>query len=664
MNTNPPLWKPGKNLLEQSILKKYMDWLFVKKGLYFRDYANLWEWSVTDTEDFWESIWHFFSIKSHDTYFEVVSKPVSGMIGTEWFSKATLNYAEHVFRNKTKDSPALIFQSETQGLLEISWEDLEKKVTAVATWLRKKGVKIGDRVAAVLPNSPQAVIAFLATNSVGAIWSSCSPDFGKAGLVDRFKQIEPKVLFVTDGYSYNGKWHDKTGLAAELKSELTTLKEIAVIPGTPTKSTEQIAFTSWDDILHIPNPVVEFEAVPFSHPIWILYSSGTTGMPKAITHSVGGCLLEHHKALALHQNVKPGDRYLWYSTTGWMMWNYALSSLLVGATLVLYDGSVSHPNLQVLWTLVDKAKVNHFGSGAAFLTACMKEGLRLPPDRLKHLQTIGATGSPLSPETYNWVYQNIKKDVWLISLSGGTDVCSAFVGGCPLLPVYAGEIQCRMLGSKVEAFDEKGNALMNELGEMVLTQPMPSMPVYFWNDPDNTRYEASYFEHYPGIWRHGDWIKITPRGSVIIYGRSDTTLNRDGVRIGTAEVYRALETISYIRDSLVLYIENNEENGLMPLFVVTNDGEPLTDEQKATIKNTLKEQCSPRHVPDAIYDIAAIPYTINGKKMEAPVKHLLQGKPLDTLTNLSTVRNPEALGLFQDFYTSTWQQNSALLTNT
>lgn len=639
-----------------------MDWLFVKKGLYFRDYANLWEWSVTDIEDFWESIWHFFSIKAHDTYFEVVNKPTSGMIGTEWFTKSTLNYAEHVFRNKTKESPALIFQSETKSLKEISWEDLEKEVAAVATWLRKKGVKTGDRVVAVLPNSPQAVVAFLATNSVGAIWSSCSPDFGNAGLIDRFKQIEPKVLFVTDGYSYNGKWYDKSDLAVNLKSKLPTLKEIAIVPSST--STNQTNFTSWDDILHIPNPMLEFEAVPFSHPMWILYSSGTTGTPKAITHSVGGCLLEHHKALALHQNVKPGDRYLWYSTTGWMMWNYALSSLLVGATLVLYDGSVSHPNLQVLWTLVEKAKVNHFGSGAAFFTACMKEGLRLPPDRLKHLQTIGATGSPLSPEAYNWVYQNIKKDVWLISLSGGTDVCSAFVGGCPLHPVYAGEIQCRMLGSKVEAFDENGNSVTEQLGEMVLTQPMPSMPIYFWNDPDSANYESSYFEQYPGVWRHGDWIKITSHGSVVIYGRSDTTLNRSGVRIGTAEVYRALETITTIRDSLVLHFENGQGGGFMPLFVVTENGEALTEEQKKEIKTALRDQFSPRHVPDAIYEIADIPYTINGKKMEAPVKHLLQGKPLSSTTNLAAVRNPEALELFQKFYNSNWQANSTLLANT
>lgn len=640
-----------------------MDWLFVKKGLYFRDYANLWEWSVTDTEDFWESIWHFFSIKAHDTYFEVINKPNFGMIGTEWFTKATLSYAEHVFRNKTKDSPALIFQSETKNLKEVSWEDLEKEVAAVATWLRKKGVKTGDRVVAVLPNSPQAVIAFLATNSVGAIWSCCSPDFGTAGLVDRFKQIEPKVLFVTDGYSYNGKWYDKSDLALNLKTKIPTLREIAIVPGTTPSGLEPTTFTSWDDILHIPNPVLEFEAVPFNHPIWILYSSGTTGTPKAITHSVGGCLLEHYKALALHQNVKPGDRYLWYSTTGWMMWNYALSSLLVGATLVLYDGSVSYPNLSVLWTLVEKAKINHFGSGAAFFTACMKEGLRLPPDRLKHLQTIGATGSPLSAEAYHWVYQNIKKDVWLISLSGGTDVCSAFVGGCPLLPVYAGEIQCRMLGSRVESFDEKGNSKIGELGEMVLSQPMPSMPVYFWNDPGNSRYESSYFEHYPGVWRHGDWIEITSRGSVIIYGRSDTTLNRSGVRIGTAEVYRALETISTIRDSLILHFENSESGGFMPLFVVTVNGEALTEEQKKEIKATLKEQCSPRHVPDAIYDIADIPYTINGKKMEAPIKQLLLGKPVSNSSNLATMRNPEALKVFQKFFDTTWQTNSALVAN-
>ena len=661
MNSPLPLWRPGKQLLEQSNLKKYIDWLFVKKGLYFRDYANLWEWSVTDTEDFWESLWQFFSIKSHDNYFQVVNKPLSGMIGTRWFDKATLNYAEHVFRNKTKDRPALLFQSERHPLTELSWEELEMQVAAVATWLRRKGVNPGDRVASVLPNIPQSVVAFLATNTIGAVWSGCSPDFGNAGIIDRFLQIEPKVLFAADGYSYNGKAYDKMSQVNELRQSLPSLKEAVLIPYLNQGAATNSSFTSWTDILHVPNPTLEFEPVPFDHPLWILYSSGTTGKPKAITHSVGGCLLEHYKALSLHQNVKPGDRYFWYSTTGWMMWNYSLSSLLTGATLVLYDGSVSFPNLQVLWGLAEKAKITHFGAGAAFFITCMKETFRYPADRLKHLQTIGSTGSALTPEAFNWVYQSIKKDVWLISLSGGTDVCSAFVGGCPLLPVYPGEIQCRMLGSKVESFDEDGKPTIEQLGEMVISQPMPSMPVYFWNDPDGQRYQSSYFEHYPGVWRHGDWIKITSRGSVIIHGRSDTTLNRDGVRIGTAEVYQVMESLPWVKDSLILHFEYEDGTSLLPLFVITEEATSLTQELQGEIREKLRTQCSPRHVPDVIYPIEMIPYTISGKKMEGPVKQLLQGKPVDSISNRSALRNPEALDYFESFYQSKWKKITDLI---
>lgn len=640
-----PLWKPGRTLLEQSNLKKYMDWLFVKKGLYFRSYHDLWEWSVTDLEDFWESLWNYFNIKSHDLYLEVLQRPLNGFIGTRWFTRSKLNYAEHIFRNKTKDRPAIIFQSEKSELVEISWETLEVEVAAVSTWLKQRGVKPGDRVAAVLPNIPEAVVAFLAANAVGAVWSSCSPDFGKPAITERFAQIEPKVLFTVDGYVYNGKTYDITSFAGELSAALPTVADTVLINNIFSESRPE-RFTAWDDILHFENFGIDFEPVPFDHPIWILYSSGTTAKPKAITHSVGGCLIEHMKALVLHQNVKPGDRYFWYSTTGWMMWNYALSSLLCGGTLVMYDGAPAYPSSQVLWTLAEKARITHFGSGAAFFIASMKSGVSITSERLSHLETIGSTGSPLPPEAFEWIYKHVKKDVWLISLSGGTDVCSAFVGGCPLLPVYAGEIQCRMLGARIEAFDEDGKPVLNELGEMVITQPMPSMPIYFWNDEHDEKYFSSYFEMYPHVWRHGDWIQITDRKSVIIYGRSDATLNRGGVRIGTAEIYRAVESIPEVKDSLAVYLEKTNGEGTISLFVVLAKDKELTDDLKKQIKDTLRTQYSPRHVPDTIEQVSDIPYTINGKKMEAPMKRILMGQDPAKCINIDTMRNPESLKAF------------------
>jgi acetoacetyl-CoA synthetase len=640
-----PIWKPGKSLTEQSNLKKYMDWLFVKKGLYFRSYKDLWEWSVTDLEDFWESLWNYFNVKSHDLYLEVIRKPKSGMIGTKWFYRSTVNYAEHVFRNKTKDRPAILFQSEQKVLTSLSWEELETQVAALSAWLRQHGIKPGDRVAGVLPNIPEAVVAFLAAHSVGAIWSCCSPDFGKSAVNDRFLQIEPKVLFVVDGYVYNGKTYDSTRFIQEVTASIPGIKDVVLINNIHAE-VKPDRFTSWDDIMHLPNMGLDFEPLPFDHPIWILFSSGTTAKPKAITHSVGGCLIEHMKALILHQNVKPGDRYFWYSTTGWMMWNYALGSMLCGATLVLYDGAPAFPSSQVLWSLAERAKITHFGSGAAFFIASMKAGVSITTERLNHLETIGSTGSPLTSEAFEWIYKHVKKDVWLISLSGGTDVCSAFVGGCPLVSVYPGEIQCRMLGAKVEAFDENGNPVIDELGEMVITQPMPSMPVSFWGDEDNERYLSSYYEMYPGVWRHGDWIKITSRQSVIIYGRSDATLNRDGVRIGTAEIYSAVESIPDVKDSLAVYLEKENGGGTISLFVVLAKDKALTEALKSDIKEALRTQYSPRHVPDTIEQVKDIPYTISGKKMEAPVKKILMGMDPAKAVSRDTMRNPESLEEF------------------
>lgn len=642
-------------MAQQSLLKKYMDWLFVKKGLYFRDYDDLWDWSVTDLEDFWETLWQFFDIQAHSPYSQVIFRPSDAdMIGTEWFSGATLNYAEHIFRHKTSQSrnagsPALLFASERQSLAALSWDQLEQQVAAVAVYLQQQGVGVGDRVVSVLPNIPEAVIAFLATNAIGAVWSSCSPDFGTASIVDRFRQIEPKVLIMADGYTYNGKPIDKTDALLDLRASLPTLQQVVWLPYLA-KDHEPDGVILWDDVLQTPAPDgLLFEPVPFDHPIWVLYSSGTTGKPKAITHSVGGCLLEHLKALTLHQDVRVGERYFWYSTTGWMMWNYAVGSMLAGAVPVLYDGAPAYPTLNVLWELAEQARINHFGGGAAYYTACLREGLK-PANiaKLPHLRTIGSTGSPLPPEGFRWVYEAVKKDVWLISLSGGTDVCSGFVGGNPLLPVHEGEIQCRLLGCKVDAFDANARPVRNELGEMVILEPMPSMPIYFWNDPNNDRYRKSYFADYPGVWRHGDYIRITERNGIIIYGRSDATLNRDGVRIGTAEIYSAVESLPEVADSLVVGLEQPGGRYYMPLFVVLRDGADLTNDLIRRIGQTLRSRFSPRHVPDAVYQIKEVPYTISGKKLETPVKKILSGMDTSLAASKDTLRNPSALDQFTD----------------
>ncbi|WP_420146907.1 acetoacetate--CoA ligase [Spirosoma sp.] len=657
--TLAPLYTPDRRAADQSLLRQYLNWLFVKKGLYFRNYDDLWDWSVTDLEDFWASIWQFFDVQSHTPYQQVIYRPADeDMIGTEWFIGSTLNYAEHIFRHKTaqsRNSPALLFASERQGLSMLSWTTLEQQVAAVAAHLREQGVGIGDRVVAVLPNIPEAVVSFLATNSIGAVWSSCSPDFGTSSIVDRFQQIEPKVLIVADGYTYNGKPVDKTESLMELCAQLPTLNHVIWIPylsrnSEPAGIVLQTSFL-WQDVLKTPAPDgLTFEPVPFEHPIWVLYSSGTTGKPKAITHSVGGCLLEHMKVLALHQDVRAGERYFWYSTTGWMMWNFAVGSLLVGATLVIYDGSAGYPDLNVLWKLAEEARITHFGGGAAFYMACLRAGLK-PNDlfRLPSLRTIGSTGSPLPPEGFRWIYDDVKSNVWLISFSGGTDICSGFVGGNPLLPVYEGEIQCRLLGSNVEAFDEKGKPVRGELGEMVILDPMPSMPIYFWNDSDNKRYRKSYFDEYPGVWRHGDYIRITERNGVIIYGRSDATLNRDGVRIGTSEIYSAVESLPEIADSLVVGLEQPGGKYFMPLFVVLKNGYKLNDELISSIRQTLRSQFSPRHVPDAIYSITDVPYTISGKKVETPIKKILSGVDVSLATSKDTLRNPASLDQFIEF---------------
>jgi acetoacetyl-CoA synthetase len=647
------LWAPSSNFVQSSNMYAYMQWLNNQYHFSFDNYNDLCQWSVDEPEKFWESIWHYYKIQSPSEFKRVIKKPDAGMIGTQWFEGAKVNYAAHVFRNQTPDCPAVLFQSERHGLTEISWDELENKVSKVASFLKSKNVGQGDRVVCFMPNIPEALIAFLATNSIGAVWSSCSPDFGTPSVIDRFQQIDPKVLFTVDGYTYNGKPFSKINANEELLNALTTVEQVVMLPylDTASKPLQGEKHVLWDDVVQMEAGPLEFTPIPFNDPIWVLYSSGTTGKPKAITHSVGGILIEHLKAMGLHQNCKPGDRFFWYSTTGWMMWNYANAALLLGGTVVIYDGAATYPKKDVLWELAEKTKITHFGGGAAYYTYCMNEKMK-PGESfdLEHLQSIGSTGSPLPPEAFEWIYREVKENLWLISLSGGTDVCSGFVGGSPFLPVYSGEIQCRMLGCKLEAFNENGEFVTDEVGEMVITGPMPSMPVYFWNDKGNQRYHDSYFAMYPDIWRHGDWVKITDRGSLVIFGRSDATLNRGGVRIGTSEVYSAVESLEEVQDSLVISLELEGGRFFMPLFVVLNPGFVLNDELKNKIKQSLRTKYSPRHVPDEIFQINEVPMTISGKKMETPVKKILMGIPDEKAITKDAMRNPGSVAYFVEFY--------------
>ncbi|MGH1366613.1 MAG: acetoacetate--CoA ligase [Calditrichia bacterium] len=646
----PPLWSPSATFKQNSRLNHFMQWLSEKHQLIFQSYHELWEWSVDDTKLFWQMIWDYFEIISHSAPSNVHTD--DPMPNTRWFEGATLNYAEHIFRMSSAKRPAIIFQSEAEPLGELSWDELEERVAAFQAWLREQGIGKGDRVVAYLPNIPEATIAFLATCSLGAVWSSCSPDFGADSVVDRFQQIEPKLLITVDGYRYGGKGFDKSAVVDELILKLSTLEGTLLIPFLD-KTIEASRFkscTAWSEALSTPAQKLEFLAVPFDHPIWILYSSGTTGIPKAITHSQGGVLLEHLRYVAFHNDVHPGERFFWYSTTGWMMWNFVQATLLAGATIVLYDGSPNYPDINFMWQFAEEVGIHHFGTSAPFLVACMKAGISPKDDfDLSALRSIGSTGAPLPPEAFSWVYENVNHDLWLCSMSGGTDVCTAFVGGCPLEPVYVGEIQCRTLGCSMYAFDESAEPVVDEVGEMVITKPMPSMPIYFWNDPGKTRYLASYFEMYRGIWRHGDWLKVTPRNTLLILGRSDATLNRHGIRIGTAEIYRALNSIAEIQDSLIVNLELSGGRHYMPLFVKLTHGCELNENLINLVKKTLRSTYSPRHVPDEIIPVSDIPYTISGKKLEAPVKKILMGIPIDRAANPDAMRNPETLDFYVNF---------------
>ena len=642
------LWEPSAELVEHSRMTGFMRWLERERGLSFDGYAELWAWSVDDLDGFWSAIWEFFEVRADGD-----PSPVLGareMPGAEWFPNARLNYAEHVFAGKDDAAVAILHASELRELSELTWGDLRRQVAASAAGLRGLGVGRGDRVVAYVPNVPEAIVAFLATASIGAVWSSCSPDFGPASVVDRFAQIEPKVLFAVDGYRYGGKDFDRREVVAQLQEAMPSLERTVVIPyleADPGIGGLRDAL-HWEELLAAGGEApLEFDRVPFDHPLWVLYSSGTTGLPKAIVQGQGGILLEHLKKLNLHVDAHPGDRLFWFTTTGWMMWNFLVSGLLTEAAIVLYDGNPGHPDMGTLWDLAERAGVTMFGTSAAYIGACMKAGVEPGSGRdLGALKAIGSTGSPLSPEGFDWIYERLGSDTWLFSTSGGTDLCTAFVGGVATLPVYRGELQARALGAAVEAWDEDGRPVIEEVGELVVTEPMPSMPVSFWGDGDGSRYRESYFEMFPGTWRHGDWIELTRRGTAIIYGRSDSTINRGGIRMGTSEIYRAVLGIEEIVDALVVDLPRPGTDGWMPLFVVMREGSELDAELPREIARRVREQCSPRHVPDEVFEIGEVPRTLSGKVLEVPVKKILMGTPVEKAASRDSLANPQALDYF------------------
>lgn len=661
-NFGEVMWEPSQEFIENTTLTRYMNWLKETRGLSFEGYQELWKWSVEDLEAFWESIWEFGGVKATRKYDKVLAD--SQMPGAKWFEGARLNFAENILAKEQGDKIALYFRSEKVRERTLSWTELRESVAAVAHSLRKLGIKPGDRVASFMPNIPETMIAFLATASVGAIWSSCSPDFGTKSVVDRFKQIEPKVLFTVDGYHYNGKPFDKTSVVTELQEELgASLEHTILVPYVEKDHLDDKLDTCipWPELLK-EKAELSFESVPFDHPLWIVYSSGTTGMPKPIVHGHGGITVEYIKMMGVQKGLTPEDVTFQFTTTGWMMWNTLVGSLITGATVVLYDGSPAYPSMEVLWELAEDAKITDFGTSAPYLINSMKQKIR--PNEKYDLSTIGSinsTGAPLTEDGFRWVYENVKKDVWLGSSSGGTDVCTGFVGGVPTLPVRIGEIQGRWLGVDAQAFDESGKSLMNEVGELVITKPMPSMPLYFWKDTDNKRYFNSYFDTYPGVWKHGDWIKIKQDGSSIIYGRSDSTINRSGVRMGTSDIYRIVEKVDEVQESLVIDLEVLGRHSTLLLFVVLKPEARLDVHLKAGIREQIKTTLSPRFMPDEIYEVEQIPKTLNGKKMEVPIRKLLLGFEIEKAINPDSMSNPDSLSFFLTIAKQLNEQNEEKL---
>ena len=650
-----PLWSPSPEDVANANITAYAAWVQRTRGVDVTgSYDALWRWSVEDLDGFWASIWEYFDVVADGSPATVLGD--RAMPGAAWFPDVRLNYAENLFARHADDgAPAIHHVSENrERLATMTWGELRAQTARVAAGLRALGVGEGDRVVAYVPNVPEAVVAFLACASLGAIWSSCSPDFGARSVADRFTQIEPKVLIAVDGYRYAGKDFDRLEVVAGLQAELPTLSTTVLLPyldadADPGRLDDAI---TWNALLALGGeeaPALAFDRVPFDHPLWVLFSSGTTGLPKPIVHGQGGMLLEQLKKSHLHLDAQPGDRVMWFTTTGWMMWNFLVGVLFTDAEIVLFDGNPGHPDLNRLWALAAEAGVTTFGTSASFLASCMKAGIEPGEGRdLSRLTAVGSTGSPLSPEGFRWVYEHVGEDTWLFSTSGGTDVCTAFVGGVPTLPVYEGELQARALGADLQSWDEEGRPHVGAVGELVLTQPMPSMPVMFWNDPDGERYRDSYFDTYPGIWRHGDWIEITERGTAIITGRSDSTINRGGIRMGTSEIYRAVLALDEIVDALIVDVGGRPgfPDGWMPLFVVLAPGAVLDADLIRRIAGRVRTDCSPRHVPNEVFAIDAVPRTMSGKALEVPVKRILMGQDPDKVVSKGSLANPEALAPF------------------
>ncbi len=640
------LWQPSAERIARTQIERYRAWVNETYGLALADYGELHRWSVTELERFWESIVSYFGVQFGTPPRRTLSS--RQMPGARWFEGASVNYAAHVFRERDPQALAIQASSELRALTRWSWGELEAQTARVAAGLRELGVGRGDRVAAYMPNIPETVAAMLACASIGAIWSSAAPEFGAGAVIDRFSQIEPKVLLAVDGYRYGGRDYDRRQTVDQI---------VAAIPSRPALVRfgyldgggwgEEFGGRSGSAPAQARAGALEFAQVPFEHPLWVLYSSGTTGLPKAIIHSQGGMLLEQLKLVHLHLDATADGRFFWFTTTGWMMWNFLVGVLLSGASIVLYDGNPGHPDMNVLWDLAQETGMSCFGTSAAYLSACVKAGLRPRADHdLQRLTAVGSTGSPLAPEVFRWVYDAVGEDIWLFSTSGGTDVCSAFIGGVPTLPVRAGELQAPALGAAVQAYDAQGQPLTGAVGELVLTEPLPSMPVGLWGDESGERYRESYFDTYPGVWRHGDWIELHADGGAVIHGRSDATINRGGVRIGTAEIYAAVLTLEQVSDALVVDLPKPGTDGWMELFVVLAPGVVLDDALRQAIRARLRERCSPRHLPDAITQIPEVPRTLSGKILEVPVKRILSGTPVEQALSPGSLANPDALAPF------------------
>jgi acetoacetyl-CoA synthetase len=657
VDTPQPLWQPTPERVAAARITQFHDRAARDHGAPERtpgdplaSYQSLHGWSVSEPERFWAAVAEWFDVRFDAPYEAVLADPA--MPGARWFTGATLNYAEHALRHADTrpTATALIHLDERLEPVETSWAELRRQVGSLAAELRRLGVHPGDRVSGYLPNIPQAVVALLATAAVGAVWTSCAPDFGARSVLDRFQQVEPVVLFAVDGYTYGGKRHRRDDVVAELRRELPSLRAFVHVPllGSPAPDGALL----WKDVTSAPEGAADtpvFEQVPFDHPLWVLYSSGTTGLPKAIVQSQGGILLEHLKQAGLHMDLGPEDRFFWYTSTGWMMWNFLVGALLVGATAVLYDGSPSHPDIDAQWKVAERTGVTAFGTSAAYIVACRKAGSHPGRDLdLSRVACVATTGSPLPPDGFQWIHDEIAQDLWIASVSGGTDVCSCFVGGVPTLPVYIGELQAPCLGTDLRAWDPEGRPVVDEVGELVVAGPMPSMPVRFWNDPGDARYLESYFEMFPGVWRHGDWITRTSRGTVVVHGRSDSTLNRQGVRMGSADIYEAIERLPEVRESLVIGIEQPDGGYWMPLFVHLAEGIELDEPLREKVKKTIRDHVSPRHVPDEIIAIPGVPHTLTGKRIEVPVKKLLQGAPLADAVNPGSVDDVGLLRFFED----------------